>query len=255
MTARDQWAVIYLALFIAAINFAMFLTVMCDADKASAEHFFANPTAANDETNIPYDVRLVTDVLTHEECDSLVAHAESHRGAMSESMVWDDHNAASPDVKSKHRTSTQLWLKYDDPKVGEIARKLRNVAAHFTGVYDAQNFEHVQLARYEKDQHYKQHYDACTNRCPNKKLCRVATLLVYLNDDFTGGETEFPKSNRKITPKKGAGVLFYNVDTNDPSYPELEYSLHAGLPVLSGGPKYIANVWVNCPSSKKLSVS
>jgi hypothetical protein len=33
------------------------------------------------------------------------------------------------------------------------------------------------------------------------------TFLLYLNDDFKGGETAFPKLNKTITPKKGTFYL------------------------------------------------
>lgn len=39
---------------------------------------------------------------------------------------------------------------------------------------------------------------------------RMATLLVYLTDDFDGGETEFPKLGLKVKPPVGSALLFYN---------------------------------------------
>jgi prolyl 4-hydroxylase len=34
------------------------------------------------------------------------------------------------------------------------------------------------------------------------------TLVIYLNDGFTGGETEFPELKKVITPKRGTALLF-----------------------------------------------
>ena len=48
--------------------------------------------------------------------------------------------------------------------------------------------------------------------------------LLYLNDEYTGGEIEFPKQNLKIKPKPGTLILFKG-DENKP---------HQVLPVLSG---------------------
>jgi prolyl 4-hydroxylase len=32
--------------------------------------------------------------------------------------------------------------------------------------------------------------------------------VFYLNDDFTGGETEFPELGKRITPLRGRALLF-----------------------------------------------
>ena len=50
---------------------------------------------------------------------------------------------------------------------------------------------------------------------------RYLAFLYYLNDDFTGGETEFPHHNKKIVPKKGSVMVFP---------PTWQYP-HAGLKV------------------------
>ena len=46
---------------------------------------------------------------------------------------------------------------------------------------------------------------------------RFATLLLYLNENMTGGETSFPRwmnadtsEALKVTPKIGQAILFYN---------------------------------------------
>ena len=70
---------------------------------------------------------------------------------------------------------------------------------------------------------------------------RVVTMIIYLNDDFTGGTTEFPNLKQEYFPKKGNALLFYSLQKNgDKCHP---LSLHAGTPVKTGH-KYIANVWL-----------
>jgi len=70
---------------------------------------------------------------------------------------------------------------------------------------------------------------------------RYMTFIIYLNDGYEGGETDFPNKNIKIKPEKGKGVLFYNTDINGN---KLNDSLHAGLPVTKGI-KWIANKWIH----------
>jgi prolyl 4-hydroxylase len=67
---------------------------------------------------------------------------------------------------------------------------------------------------------------------------RFATLLLYLNDDFEGGETRFPRATNAnfhngitIEPKKGTAVLFYSV-LPDGNVDDL--SQHSGQPVTKG---------------------
>lgn len=231
----------FMALVVAVLNVTVFVVVL---SSASGMERFVQPSKADDVNSIPYDIVTIPDVLTPEECDLLIAHGE--QSTLQSSTVWDDNDEVSNHSLSTHRSSTQTWVAYNDPKVGAIVRKLRNKAAQLTGVYDTGSFEQVQLAKYGEGQEYRAHYDSCTSRCPKKQLCRVATLLVYLNDDFEGGATVFDKQGVSVRPRKGYAVLFYNVDIRDDAYPELDASLHAGTPV-NGRQKWIANVWVACP--------
>ncbi len=55
---------------------------------------------------------------------------------------------------------------------------------------------------------------------------RVATVLVYLNDDYDGGETEFPRIGLRHRAATGDALLFANVQPSG----ALDYdTLHAGL--------------------------
>ena len=64
--------------------------------------------------------------------------------------------------------------------------------------------------------------------------------MIYLNDDFEGGETHFPSLNLVVKPKKGKLVIWDNVNEDG----SLDFnSLHAGLPVKKGF-KYIAVIWI-----------
>lgn len=64
---------------------------------------------------------------------------------------------------------------------------------------------------------------------------RRFTFLVYLNDNYEGGETDFPELGIRRKGKAGEALYFVNADNNDKGDPR---TLHAGLPVQSG------NKWV-----------
>lgn len=189
---------------------------------------------------IPYDVLEIDAVLTAEECDALIAHA---RPNLARSTVSTPTGNSVSDV----RTSSQVWIDKNDSKVGPIVQKLMRTMARYTGTFDDASFEQVQIAKYGPGQEYRPHYDACVSRarCGNDpKIYRRATMIAYLNDVPAGGQTAFPRVSREVRPKKGSGVLFYNVhDAN--RLEEIEDSLHGGLPVGEGGEKWIANLWLN----------
>lgn len=97
--------------------------------------------------------------------------------------------------------------------------------------------EPLQVMRYSPGQEFKPHVD-CTASTENQ---RVLTMLVYLNEDYTGGETEFLATGKRYLGKTGDGLLFRNADLVS-GHPDPD-SRHAGLPVTSGR-KLIASRWI-----------
>ena len=69
---------------------------------------------------------------------------------------------------------------------------------------------------------------------------RVATFLIYLNDDYTGGETAFPQLGFSFRGAMGDALLFWNASLE--GVPDAR-TLHAGQPVLSGE-KWLFSQWV-----------
>jgi prolyl 4-hydroxylase len=109
----------------------------------------------------------------------------------------------------------------------------------------AKNAESLQVLHYGKGGKYDPHYDACEEK--EKGFCdrmniggpRISTVIIYLNDDYSGGGTHFPQIGYTVKPQKGKAVLFHNVDADFKIIPE---ALHGGQPVLDGE-KWIANKW------------
>jgi prolyl 4-hydroxylase len=189
---------------------------------------------------IPYDVLEIDGLLSPEECDALIEHA---RPNLARSTV----STPTGNEVSNVRTSSQVWVDKNDPKVGPIVQKIMRTMARYTGTFDDASFEQVQIAKYGPGQEYRPHYDACVSErhCRgDPKIYRRATLIAYLNDVPNGGQTAFPRVSREVRPQKGRGVLFYNVEDHD-RLKEIEDSLHGGLPVGEGNEKWIANLWLN----------
>jgi prolyl 4-hydroxylase len=96
--------------------------------------------------------------------------------------------------------------------------------------------EPLQVLRYRPGGEYKPHMDALPAE-PNQ---RVLTLLVYLSDDYEGGETRFPNTGLSFRGKMGDALLFRNAGADGRPDP---LSLHAGMPV-TRGTKYLASRWI-----------
>lgn len=108
--------------------------------------------------------------------------------------------------------------------------------------------EAAQLVHYSKGEQYAVHQDwISADIAKPHQANRFATLLLYLNEGVTGGETSFPvwanaktSEGLKVVPKVGKAILFYNL-LPDGNMDEL--SIHAALPVLKGE-KWIINLWI-----------
>ena len=66
------------------------------------------------------------------------------------------------------------------------------------------------------------------------------TALIYLNDEYQGGETFFAETGLKVKGRKGDALVFVSALANGDLDPLSE---HAGLPVASGT-KYLASRWI-----------
>jgi prolyl 4-hydroxylase len=96
--------------------------------------------------------------------------------------------------------------------------------------------EPLHLLRYRPGQQYRPHSDAL----PNTANQRTKTAILYLNDNYEGGETEFPLLGIKLKATAGDMLVFSNADTRGVPLP---LSRHCGLPV-TNGVKYIATRWI-----------
>ena len=88
-------------------------------------------------------------------------------------------------------------------------------------------FEEMRIKKYDVGDSFDTHVDVSDHESARRWLA----FLVYLNDNFTGGETEF-HDGKMIHPKTGTVLVFPCVWT----FP------HAGLPIKSGS-KYILTTY------------
>ena len=161
------------------------------------------------------------------ECDLLLAAAAQRY--LPSTIV----NASGQEVPHPLRSSESAplhWL-IEDPAVHALNRRLAKASG--TSYNQAEPFL---VLRYQQGQEYRPHLDAL----PGLENQRVLTALVYLNDAYLGGETEFTRLGLKVKGRKGDVLVFRN--TTAGGFPD-PISEHAGLPVVNGI-KYRGSRWI-----------
>eukprot|EP00850_Spirogloea_muscicola_P005945 SM000028S10039 [mRNA] locus=s28:82938:83961:+ [translate_table: standard] len=183
-------------------------------------------------------VHEIQHALTHTGCKLLV---EAGAGKWQKSRVGLGHSSKTS-VLAPGRSSSTAWLPLDSKGlVGDVVREVRGLTAKVTGVRDWSLYEpEIQLVRYEEHEQYKAHFD----RNSAASHSALATVLIYLNDDYCGGQTHFPAIDLVVTPVKGNAIA-WRTQFDKAGKPDKKAE-HAGLPVTSGV-KYIATQWVDLP--------
>ena len=198
--------------------------------------FFSKPKKNNvlGYTNINAAYRkpfVIKNLLTPEQCQQIMNYAE---GRLFDSEVVGGKNKTV-------RNSQQTWIQKNNPLVSPIFEK----ASKMFGI-PVENAEHLQVVRYLPNQYYNEHHDSC---CDNNDKCeefvknggqRILTVLIYLNNEFTDGQTYFKNLGIKMKPNPGDAIVFYPLaNGSNKCHP---FALHAGLPVTEGN-KWVCNLW------------
>ena len=168
----------------------------------------------------------------------------------------------SPEKLTKTRTSQNSWVPREkSPIIDAIYRRSADLLRMDESLLRYRSDgelremttkkslgESLQLVHYDKTQEYTAHHDFGYSRIDDKQQgARYSTLLFYLNDGMSGGETSFPRwvnaetfEALKVTPEAGKAILFYsqlpdgNLD---------DFSQHAALPI-KDGEKWLINSWI-----------
>jgi prolyl 4-hydroxylase len=175
---------------------------------------------------------LISAFLSPSECAAIVRAAQ--KAGFQRSEVDDEKNPIS-----KVRTSDQVTLPLKHPAVAPIVKYVESMTGK-----NKKFFEDLQVVRYRPGQKYEGHYDTDDNT-PEENV-RTDTVLMYLNDDFEGGQTRFTTAGTTVTPQRGLAVWWKNVDAKGGILP---CGKHEALPVKSGM-KYACTIWV-CRSPQK----
>jgi prolyl 4-hydroxylase len=171
-------------------------------------------------------------------CDWLIERA---RPRVSRARVYDAASGGGRVEKARSNSSVAFDIARSD--IVLMLLRARIVAI----VNDPlASLEGSAILHYAPGQRFEPHFDFLDPAVPGYARDvaasgqRVATFLLYLNDDFEGGETEFPKLGWRWKGRKGDALLFWNITpAGDPD----ARTLHAGLPP-SSGEKWLLSQWI-----------
>ena len=143
-------------------------------------------------------------------------------------------------ANADYRTSSSSDLDLDDPLVQAITKRIDMLLG-----LEAPYGESLQAQRYEPGQEYKLHCDyfpAMGHYWPSMRVSggqRCWTAMAYLCDVDQGGETQFPRIDILVPPRRGTLLIWNNMRPDGSPNGE---TVHAALPVIQGR-KYVLTRW------------
>ena len=139
----------------------------------------------------------IDNFLSFKECDEILKKIQKME--FQKATIGDNKKVLETDIRNNSRTyfedskfTVKLWEKFKNIDI--IPQTINNNFYKLSGLY-----KHTLFYKYEKGEYFKEHYDGEKKDLSKKS---VFTVLIYLNDDFEGGETTFIYHDRKIVKKK-----------------------------------------------------
>jgi len=178
-------------------------------------------------------------LISPELCDALIARA---RPLQRPAQIYDERKGGSTAGDIRQHSTSPLF-RYTDMDL--VTEAVSSRVCALAGL-PATHAEALQILHYRVGEYFGPHVDfwnpafeghADTLRNVGQ---RVVTVLVYLNDDFEGGETEFVLLGLSHRGRKGDALMFRNVDAQGQPAPR---TLHAGRPP-TAGEKWLLSVWI-----------
>lgn len=178
------------------------------------------------------EITIVRNAVAPEICEYVIAHSAPRLGP---SLVYNPQTDGM--IRDPLRNSATASLSPADLDLALVAvnRTIADAAR-----CDARYGEFLSVLHYAPGQQYRPHFDcipAGADRDRNGQ--RVKTALLFLNDDYVGGETHFLAPDLKVKGGRGDILVFSNVDAEGRPDPK---SRHAGVPV-AHGEKWLGSKW------------
>jgi hypothetical protein len=183
-------------------------------------------------------IRLFPSFATGDVCRWLMSRAQ---GRLSRALVYQ---ALSKEVTvHPTRTNTAAVFNILETDFVCVLTQLRMAACLRVPF---RHFEPITVLHYAEGEEITEHFDFVDPNVPDydqeiaRKGQRMATFLVYLNDNYGGGETDFPRVGVSHKGRAGEGLFFINALADGSADVR---TLHAGRPP-HAGEKWIVSQFV-----------
>ena len=183
-------------------------------------------------------LRAVDGFLSPAVCDWLVARAQP---LLKPASVYDPTSGTARQEQARSNSAVE----FDAVNADVVMMLVRGRIGAATHLPTAA-MEPPQVLHYEVGQRFERHFDFLDPAVEGyardiaARGQRIATFLIYLNDDYEGGETDFPLVALQHRGRKGDALYFANVDTA--GQPDRR-TLHAGVAPTSGV-KWLLSQWI-----------
>jgi len=171
-------------------------------------------------------------------CDWMIGRA---RGRLDRALVFDLKTGDSRQEDARNNSAFDFSFGDLDLVVTAVRERMALTLNVPPGA-----LEPMQVLHYAVGQTFERHHDYLDVSIPGhaadvaRSGQRIITFLVYLNDDYEGGETDFPLIGLKFRGQPGEALMFANITPN--GAPDRR-TLHAGLPP-TRGEKWLLSQWV-----------
>lgn len=171
------------------------------------------------------------EALTQQEIDHILNQTKYAEESAASINKEDENFKIEPAVNTEIRDVKEVDIINILPDVTDIyARLITNIINPSYG-FEIHSSEPPSLLKYEKGGHYLPHVDGFSQwKSPTgeviwrKSVDRDLSTVIFLNDNFQGGEFVFPDFRIKITPEPGMLICF----------PSNQYYNHGVYPVKAG---------------------
>ena len=203
----------------------------------SSERFKNCCGRLSDQREPPHGLRIIPSFVSREECGQWIQTFEQQQR---EYVQVVDHTRSTPGNTVLRRDDARVTERVDaGPLKKQVYATIQNAVQDTISKSVGRSFQWFigpQVLRYSPGGHYALHTDSdhwsAAHKAWVKGLDRDISLLLYLNDEFTGGELSFPLFNYTYRPTPG-DLLFFPSD--------FRYQ-HQAHPVKSGI-RYVVVSW------------
>ena len=186
-------------------------------------------------------IATVTGYLSSPACDWLISLGRTNLKA---AQVYDAETGDLRTDSNRNNSAAQLDLE----RMDTFAAFVRGRVAALANVSIA-GLETSQILHYRVGEEFAEHCDFLDPSNPGHARDvalhgqRALTVLIYLNDDYEGGETAFPALGRSFKGRKGDALVFWNLTSE--GAPDWR-TRHIGT-APTRGEKWLFSQWVRIP--------